>query len=210
MEYPKNDKRTDLPLVPFWDIWHILDLWPQFWHLLLLPLFSVTLLHVHCSAAYKEDNTLMVRYADQKHGEISINNICNLRVKHNTSSSRLFWFTLIVWEISKMYEYTKPSSFIIHCHKWDFLLLVTILNYCTVCGEKKAPLIALLSLLYLMNKTELNLNAHFIKKKLCKDYIYVFPLVVQCIFSSKHLFDSLKNVSYISYNFLTIGFSIKH
>lgn len=117
MEYPKNDKRTDLPLVPFWDIWHILDLWPQFWHLLLLPLFSVTLLHVHCSAAYKEDNTLMVRYADQKHGEISINNICNLRVKHNTSSSRLFWFTLHsmrdfqdVWiHKTQLFHYSLPQ-----------------------------------------------------------------------------------------------------
>lgn len=84
-EYLKNDKRTDLPLVPFWDIWHILDPWPQFWHFLLLPLFSVTLLHVYWPAVYKEDNTLMVRYADQKHGEISVHKICNLRVKCNPS-----------------------------------------------------------------------------------------------------------------------------
>ena len=85
MEYPKNGKRTDLPLVPFWDIWRILDPWPQFWHFLLPPLFSVTLLHVYCSATDREDNTLMVRYADQEFGEISIHKICNFRVKGNSS-----------------------------------------------------------------------------------------------------------------------------
>lgn len=84
MEYLKNDKRTDLPLVPFWGIWHILDPWPQFWHFLLQPLFSVTLLHVCCSAVYEQCDTSMVRYADQKDGKISIHKLCNLRVQCNS------------------------------------------------------------------------------------------------------------------------------
>lgn len=80
----------------------------------------------------------MVRYADQKHGQISIHKICNLSIKYNSSYIKMILiYTHSIRDFQDVQIHKKQLFDC--CYKCDFLLLVTILSYCTI-REKKNSL----------------------------------------------------------------------